>query len=107
MRHHIGDSHATKRSCNPHLGVAGLGRVHQKPADKSDPQAAKASAREKSPYPIENEQKGNDLADARGDAGGAICVLGNRPHDRAQHPATIERKAGNHVEDRERNVDIA
>src|SRR5260370_19899449 len=105
-RHYLGDSQATKRSRNLHLGVAGLGRVHQKPSDECDPQAAKAGARKKLPYPIEDEKKRDELPDARGDASGAVGVFGNRPYDRAKHPATIERKAGNHVEARESNVDI-
>src|SRR5260370_5240395 len=98
-RHALGDSQAAKRSRNLHLGVAGLGRVHQKPSDECDPQAAKAGAGKKLPYPIENEQKRDELPDTRGDAGGAASVFGNRPYDRAQHSATIEGKAGNHVED--------
>src|ERR1700756_3557816 len=105
-RHHLGDSDAAERSRNPQLGVAGLGRIHQKPANECDPQAAKAGAGKKLPYPIENEQKCDELPDAGGDAGGPVCVFGSSPYDRAQHPATIERKAGNHVKDRESNVDI-
>src|SRR5208337_608198 len=54
-RHHLGDSHAPKRGRNIHLGVAGFGRVHEKPADEDHPQAVKAGALKKSPYPIENE----------------------------------------------------
>jgi len=65
-----------------------------------------STAGKKSPYPIENEQKRDELPDAGGDAGGAVCVFGGSPYDRAQHPATIERKAWNHVKDRESNVDI-
>src|SRR5260370_37550213 len=69
-RHHLGDSQAAKRTRNLHLGVAGLGRVHQKPANECDPQAAKTGAGKKLPYPIENEQKRDELPDTRGDAGG-------------------------------------
>jgi hypothetical protein len=71
-----------------------------------DPQAAKARAGKKLPYPIENEQKSDELPDARGKASGAVGVFIDRPYDRAQYPATVEWKTGNHVKERESNVDI-
>ena len=105
-RHHLGDSNATKRSRSLHIGVAGLGRVHQKPANECDPPGRQSRRWKKLPYPIENEQKCDELPDARGDACGVVGVVGNRSNDRAQHRDTIERKAGNHVKDCESNVDI-
>ena len=62
------DSHATGCRC-PDVPVASPGRVHQKPANECDPQAAETSAREEPPYSIENEQKRDELAEACSDAG--------------------------------------
>ena len=89
------------------LPFATTGSWLQKPANEGDPKSDKARTTKETPYSIENEDKGDNLARPGSDVGRALDILGNRPDNGAENSAAIERKSGNHIKDSEQDVDVS
>ena len=105
--HHVADTQPAQALANPHLCIAGAGGIEQKPADEDHPQPAEARPRKEPDHTESNEAERNTLACPRGGSGRAGCIAGEPPEDRSQHAPTVEREAGYHVEDGERDIDVA
>ena len=106
-RHHVSDAHATQTLGDCYLRLALAGSTEQEPADEGDPQTAKACAAEESQHAKNDKAEGDDLTDARSDSRRALCITRDPPDDGPQNAPPVERKARDHVEDRQHDVDVA
>ena len=66
--HHIGHLAVAQSFCEFHLSVAGAGRIEQEPANEGQPQAAESFSGKELEEPAEDEEEGDGLANAGGDA---------------------------------------
>jgi hypothetical protein len=97
---------ARQHTLRSHLLHLGGGRVVEEPADERDPQPAAEVAAEHLPDAGEDEQKGEEPADVGCDEGRTVHVSGDRPHNGPEHAASVERVAGNQVEQHQGQVDV-
>ena len=93
------------RSVNAVGTTGGAGRLRDEAADHRQPEAVEEVAAGREEDADADEQVGEALADASRDAGGAIAVAGDPPHDGARDAAAVEGKGGDEVEDEQHEVD--
>ena len=86
------------------LGELGLDhgaarRLAEDEADQRQPDPADHVAADEQQMPMRDEQVGEALAEAGGDARRPVAVAGHPPGDRPRDPAAVEREGGDQVED--------
>src|SRR5262249_16620516 len=105
--HHIARAHSAQAFNNSYLCIAGAGGVTQEPADKRYPEPAEAGTAEKTNQPKRDEAERHKLTYLRRNSRRAVGLARRPPDNGPQYPATVQRKARNHVEDGQRNIDVA
>src|SRR5215470_15097042 len=104
--HDVTNANSGQRGRRLDLRIARSRRLREKPANKRKPQSPESAGKE--PKQAEHDEHGGDeLANSRGNSRRTNHATRPSPGDRTQHTAAIERISRNHVEDAQRDIDIA